>query len=93
MLVTFHGCDKISEQINLRKEGFILAHSFRRFSPWSAGSVLWQGRSIMAEGHGRGKLPISWQPGSKKRVKGRDQGPDKYFKGSRDLFPPTKPHV
>jgi hypothetical protein len=32
-------CDKIPEINNSREEGFILVHTFRGFSPWSAGSM------------------------------------------------------
>jgi hypothetical protein len=35
----FHHCDKISEINNLREDRFILAHGFRGFSPWLAGSI------------------------------------------------------
>jgi hypothetical protein len=36
----FHRCDKVSDINNLREERFILAHSFRGFSPIKAGRVV-----------------------------------------------------
>jgi hypothetical protein len=46
-----HGCDKITEKINIKEERFILAHSFRGFHPWLLGSIVsW---CYEAEHHGR----------------------------------------
>jgi hypothetical protein len=33
---------KLSEKNNLKEEGFILAHSFRGFSPWSIGFIVFR---------------------------------------------------
>jgi hypothetical protein len=50
---------KKPEKINLKEERYIMTHDF---SSWSVGS---QGRTIMVEGHGRGKLLTLWQPGNR----------------------------
>lgn len=54
--VNHSGCDQIPEKINLDKEIFILAHCFRGFRPWFAGSLdsgLVVRQYIMAESHCR----------------------------------------
>jgi hypothetical protein len=70
-------CDKMPEQINLKKERLTLTYSFIGISPLLAGSIvfrLWQNRNIMVEGHGRGMLLISWHPGSRDTER-KVQGP------------------
>jgi hypothetical protein len=39
VFVTLHTCDPNAWENNLKEELFILAHSFRGFSPWSLGSM------------------------------------------------------
>lgn len=49
---------------------------------WSAGSIaldLWQGRTVMEEGCGRGQLLTLWKPGRERKgesTRGRGQGPN-----------------
>jgi hypothetical protein len=46
---SFCCCEKIHEINNLRDKGFILLHSFRGFSPWSADSTVF--RSVARQTH------------------------------------------
>jgi hypothetical protein len=39
-MLVFSNCGKIPAKINLKEEGFILAHGFRGFSPQSLGSLV-----------------------------------------------------
>lgn len=38
-VLVLHFWDKIAELNNLKEENLILAHGFRGFSPWLAGSI------------------------------------------------------
>jgi hypothetical protein len=53
----------------LKRGRIYFAHGLQRFQSmvsWLHRFFgLWQGRSIMGEGHGRGNLLTSWKPGSR----------------------------
>jgi hypothetical protein len=51
---------------------------------------LWQGRNIMVEGHGGGKLLSSWQPRSREKVITNNVFQEHIL---GDLHPLTRPHL
>jgi hypothetical protein len=67
---------QIPEKNNLEKERFILAHSFRAFSPWSAIFIDWclmRGRISWWWEHSWVQLLISWRPGSRETEGARNK--------------------
>lgn len=76
-------CDQISEESNLKQERFLLAPGFRG---WPAPLVLGlcQGRNILTEVCGRGKLLTSWRVGS------RGKGKEPEVKSTADKMPPPE---
>jgi hypothetical protein len=69
VFVTFHCCDKMFEQNNLKWKKLIWGHGSRGFSPWSLGSIvsgLWLGQDIMAENKGA-HFMVAWRQRERER--------------------------
>jgi hypothetical protein len=84
----FWCCDQISERNNLKKERFILAHSFREFSPKFSRPLLWVWSK--AEHHSwKGVIDQNCLPyGSQEVEKQRERGPGKDI-SPKDIFSMT----
>jgi hypothetical protein len=75
---TFCHCDKIPGKNNLKEEGFILAHGFRAFRPWSAGSItlgLRQDKMSWQRKHGAeaARLRVAGKQKDEQTGEGREQ--------------------
>jgi hypothetical protein len=74
----------------------ILAHGFRGFSSWSAGSIVSGGnQTTVAEDCGETELFSSWQSGSRETVRGEGAG-DKIYPSKHtpsDLLSSGRPHL
>jgi hypothetical protein len=81
-------CDKILKKKNSKKERFILAHSGRGFSPWSASD---EAEAFMVDGV---EVDIHSPHESQETERGRGQNQDIAFLGAppSDLIPPTRFH-
>jgi hypothetical protein len=92
MLVIFHHCHKMPEQIHLKEEKFYAGSQFLRFqcmASWLHGFGPEARQNIMVEECDGVELLISWQPGNKERQK-RVQGQRHVLS---DLLPPTRSHL
>lgn len=65
----FYYCDNIPGTINLKEKVSILPQSFRDFSHWLGGLLLWACNEEVHHGDSRypRKLLTSWQPRSEER--------------------------
>jgi hypothetical protein len=93
----FQCCDKIPEVDNLREEGFLLAHSFRGFSPWLLAPLLWACvKQTLWQGGSGGCSPHGIQEAESN---GKRKGPGTTYTLWRnphplanDPLPPARPH-